>query len=132
MNTNNSKKLPIFSFPAQLVKPVGIFLQGQLNNLIARKRRISKDDPFKDTSRVTDNAAPDADAEEQFGHARVTAIKYEIDKKIVQTRRALTRIKIGKYGVCENCGMMIDTDRLTIYPEATMCVTCETKREKGK
>jgi DnaK suppressor protein len=79
---------------------------------------------------VTDNASPDTDAAEQFGHARVSAIKEQLDKKMIQTKKALARVKIGKYGICEDCGKMIDTDRLMIYPEATLCVKCETKREK--
>lgn len=117
-------------FPANLLSPIGDFLGDQLQLLKSRRAKIISDDPFKNVSRVSDNAAPDADAEEQFGHARTTAIKAELDKKIIQTRRALSRIKIGKYGICENCGQMIDTDRLTIYPEATFCVKCEREKER--
>jgi RNA polymerase-binding transcription factor DksA len=125
------KKNPkVVKFPANLVVPVGKFLQGRLKRLEKRKKVIEKEDPFRNTSRVTDNASPDTDAAEQFGHARVSAIKEQLDKKMIQTKKALTRVKIGKYGICEDCGKMIDTDRLMIYPEATLCVKCETKREK--
>ncbi|MFV1917404.1 MAG: TraR/DksA family transcriptional regulator, partial [Patescibacteria group bacterium] len=81
-------------------------------------------------SRVSDNASPDTDAAEQFGHARTTAIREQIDRKIIQTKKALTRVKIGKYGVCEVCGEMIDTDRLMVYPEATLCARDAAKKEK--
>lgn len=120
----------IISYPSKLLSPVGNFLQDRLKALEKRKKNIEKEDPFKDTSRVTDNASPDADAAEQFGHARTSAIKEQIDKKIIQTKKALTRIRIGKYGICEDGGEMIDTDRLMIYPEATLCVKCERKKEK--
>ncbi|OGM30165.1 hypothetical protein A2630_03020 [Candidatus Woesebacteria bacterium RIFCSPHIGHO2_01_FULL_44_10] len=110
------------SFPASLVAPVAGFLRDQLKKLERRKADIKEEDPFSNESRVTDNAAPDTEAEEQFGHARTSAIREQIDRKIIQTRKALTRIKLGKYGVCEKCGEMIDTDRLMIYPEATRCV----------
>lgn len=116
--------------PANLLKPVGSFLQQRLRTLEKRRKVISSDDPFNDTSRLLDNASPDADAEEQFGHARTSAIKGQLDKKIIQTRKALSRIKIGKYGICEDCGEMIDTDRLMVYPEATLCAKCQKKREK--
>jgi DnaK suppressor protein len=95
-----------------------------------RKKDIESEDPFKDTSRIADNASPDADAAEQFGHARTTAIKEQLDRKIVQTKKAMTKVKLGTYGICENCGNMIDTDRLMIYPEATLCIKCEKKQEK--
>lgn len=125
------KKNPsVVRFPANLIAPVGRFLQGRLKRLEKRKKVIEKEDPFRDTSRVLDNASPDTDAAEQFGHARVSAIKEQLDRKIIQTKKALTRVKIGKYGICEDCGVMIDTDRLMAYPEATFCVKCGAKREK--
>lgn len=120
----------VSGFPANVLSPVANFLSARLHTLEKRKKEIAKEDPFADVSRVNDNAAPDIEADEQSGHARTSAIKTEISKRIVQTRKALTRIKIGKYGICEECGQMIDTDRLIIYPEATICVSCERKREK--
>jgi DnaK suppressor protein len=120
----------IIAFPAKLITPVGKFLQEKLRVLEKRKKEIEKEDPFSDTSRLADNASPDADAAEQFGHARTAAIREQLDRKIIQTKKALTRIKIGKYGICEDCGEMIDTDRLMVYPEATLCAKCKAKREK--
>jgi RNA polymerase-binding transcription factor DksA len=38
-------------------------------------------------------------------------------------------VKLGKYGICEKCGKMIDTDRLAINPEATTCIDCEKDKE---
>ena len=131
VNTNLKKgKSGQVRFPANLLKPVGMFLNARLKALEKRRSRISKQDPFEDTSRIVDNASPDADAAEQFGHARASAIKEQLDKKIIQTRKALTMIKIGKYGICEDCGQMIDTDRLMVYPEATLCAKDQAKREK--
>lgn len=125
------KKNPnVVRFPANLVAPVGKFLRVRLKRLEKRKKVIEKEDPFRDTSRVIDNASPDTDAAEQFGHARVSAIREQLDRKVIQTKKALARVKIGKYGICEDCGKMIDTDRLVAYPEATFCVKCESKREK--
>ena len=120
----------IITFPARLLAPVGSFLLAQLKRLERRKKDIEKEDPFTDTDRVNDNASPDTDAAEQFGHARTSAIKDQLDKKMIQTRKALSRIRVGKYGICEDCSKMIDTDRLMVYPEATLCAKCKTKREK--
>ncbi|MFZ5366273.1 MAG: TraR/DksA family transcriptional regulator [Patescibacteria group bacterium] len=122
-------KVKVF-FPENILKPIRQFLHLEEKRLEERKKALEKEDPFADTRRLSDNAAPDSDAAEQFGHARVEAMKKEIDRKIVGIRQALTRIKIGKYGTCEKCGKMIDTDRLTIRPEATLCVECEKKKEK--
>jgi len=83
---------------------VALFLQERLKKLERTKKNIENEDPFNDTERLVNNASPDADAAEQFGHARVAAIKKELNKKIIQTRKALTRIKVGKYGICEIVG----------------------------
>ena len=124
------KKVPPVVFPSNLLAPIGKFLQERLSELKKRKKEIGEEDPFKDSDRLTDNASPDADAAEQFGHARASAIREQLDRKIIQTRKALAQIKIGKYGICEDCGEMIDTDRLMVYPEATLCAKDQAKREK--
>ena len=52
-----------------------------------------------------------------------------LTKRTIQLRKALTMVKLGKYGICEKCGKMIDTARLTANPEATTCVKCEKESE---
>lgn len=118
------------AFPKEVTAPVDNLLKGRLKDLKKRKSEISSEDPFKDEARITDNAAPDTEADEQFGHARTSALKNALSKRIIQIRKALTMIKLGKYGICEECGKMIDTDRLIIYPEATLCAKDAAKREK--
>lgn len=125
----NIKNKPL-RFPSSVLTPVAHFLTARLHTLEKRKKEISKEDPFKDPSRLTDNAAPDTEADEQFGHARTSAISKEIQRAIIQIRKALTMIKLGKYGICEECGEVIDTERLMIYPEATLCAKDARKREK--
>lgn len=116
-------------FPANLVEPIKQFLHLEESKLKQRKDTLDKQDPFNDDDRLSDSAVDD-DASELFGHSNVVGLKTEIDRRLVQIRKALTRIKIGKYGICEKCGKMIDTDRLTVFPEATVCIACKAKREK--
>lgn len=130
MEPNSKKTFNMVKIPQHLLEPVGNFLREQMKNLEKRRKVIDEDDPFKDADRIADNASPDTDAAEQFGHARTSAIKEQLDRKIVQTRKALAHVRLGTYGICEDCGKMIDTDRLMIYPEATLCADCQKKREK--
>ena len=120
-----------FKFPAKLVKPIEDFLRKKEKKLKEQKRELEKEDPYANVDRINDNAAVDAEAAEEFGHERVSALKLEIDKALIEIRKTLTRIKIGKYGSCEKCGKMIDTDRLAIKPTATLCIGCEKKTEKN-
>jgi RNA polymerase-binding transcription factor DksA len=117
-------------FPSNLLTPVSNFLSAKLHVLKKRQKEISNEDPFANPARVDDNASPDTEADEQFGHARISAIQTEINRGMIQVRKALTMVKLGKYGICESCGQMIDTDRLIIYPEATLCAKDSKKNEK--
>lgn len=129
-NIQNKKMTNGGLYPEEVLQPVKKHLTEKLTDLEKRKKQVAADDPFADRSRTSDNAAIDTDAEEQAGHMRVSAVKQTYDRSIIQIRKALTRVKIGKYGLCENCGKMIDTDRLMIMPESTLCIDCEKKREK--
>lgn len=117
-------------FPSQILKPIVKFLHLEEKKLEERKKSFDKADPFSNTDRLSDNAAVDTDADEQFTHARIEAMKKEVDRKLINIKKALAQIKIGKYGICENCGKMIDTDRLMVKPEATLCVICEKEKER--
>ena len=117
-------------FPFSVLKPVQKHLEDKEKKLKKRKKTLSKEDPFIDTDRLNDNAALDTEAAEEEGHERVSVLKREIDKTLIRVRKALTRIKVGKYGVCESCGKMIDTDRLAIDPTAELCMVCANKKTK--
>jgi RNA polymerase-binding transcription factor DksA len=120
------------TFPSSLLKPVGTFLMEKLRSLRITRKRVASDDPFNNKTRDLDSAAMDTEAEEKFEHARIVAIKEELNEKAKQIKKALEMVKKGKYGICEDCSKMIDTDRLAIFPEATKCIKCEKKSEKGK
>jgi len=120
----------VVTFPAKVVEPIGRFLRREEKRLEKRKKEITETDPFEDVRRLSDNAAPDADAAEQVGHERASAMKRQVERKLIQIRKALTRIKIGKYAICEKCGQMVDTDRLIVMPEATVCIKCEKKKAR--
>lgn len=117
-------------FPKSLLLPVGDFLKQKLSQLRLNKKKIIADDPFNDKTRDLNSAAIDTEAEEKFEHARILAIKQELNSKAKQIKNALLRVNKGQYGICEVCTKMIDTDRLAVFPEATKCVNCEKKFEK--
>lgn len=126
---NKSEKTAI-RFPASVLKPVGDFLVKEEKEILKKLHLLSKEDPFANPARLADNAAPDNEALEQIDHLKNQSLQEQMKKNLIQVRRALTRLKIGKYGICEECGQMIDTDRLMIYPHATLCVKCEQKKKK--
>jgi DnaK suppressor protein len=124
----NKKETAVKKLPAKLLAPIKEFLESKLLKLKRTEKSIKGADPFTDSQRTSENSLED-DLDEQIGHFD-TEIKVNFLKKQgIQLRKALTRIKIGKYGICERCGKMIDTDRLAISPEVTTCVKCEKEKE---
>lgn len=117
-------------FPKKVLKPIENFLKREEKKLEQRKKGLSTEDPFENPERVNDNAATDTDAAEQVGHERISALKGEIDKGLINVRKTLTKIKIGKYGSCEKCGNLINTDRLAANPTAAFCIKCQKKKLK--
>ena len=128
--TKNKPEKTIIRFPASVLKPVADFLIKEEKEILKKLHLLSKEDPFANPARLADNAAPDNEALEQIDHLKNQSLQEQMKKNLIQVRRALTRLKIGKYGICEECGQMIDTDRLMIYPHATLCVKCEQKKKK--
>ncbi len=43
--------------------------------------------------------------------------------------KALARVQEGAYGICQNCRGRIPRRRLEAVPTATLCVTCQERRE---
>jgi RNA polymerase-binding protein DksA len=52
--------------------------------------------------------------------SRDTRLLYHIDQ-------ALDRIRVGTYGICEDCGEPIPEGRLEIVPHARLCSACKEK-----
>lgn len=120
----------LIQIPGKVLTPIRNYLLHEQQKLLKRQDELKKEDPFEDVGRVDDNADIGQEASEQWGHQRVEALKFEIDKMLIRVRKTLTKIKIGRYGLCESCGKLIDTDRLAINPTAELCITCENGRQE--
>jgi len=117
------------SFPAQILKPLVSYLKGEQKKLKVTKEELKKVDPFVSGNRDTDNSV-DSDVAENVEHDRAYAMRLQVSKSLIAIRKTLTRIKLGKYGICSSCGKMIDTDRLAVTPTAELCMECAKKAEQ--
>jgi DnaK suppressor protein len=50
-------------------------------------------------------------------------------RELIQTDRALQRLRDGQYGICEQCGRKISVDRLVAIPYTTRCIRCQRDTE---
>lgn len=118
-------------YPPEVLKTIQVQMREEKRKLELRLKTYEKEDPFSDPERVNDNAASDTESREEVDHERIEALKLDISTNINAINEALTRIDKGTYGFCDNCGEMIDTDRLNANPTAKYCMNCEKKMSRG-
>ncbi len=118
------------SFPSDILSNIRVHLEEEKKALVARIDELSKQDPFTDPDRGIDNAASDTEASEESSHDRFAAMVDEVKAKVVAIDDALVRIGDGTYGYCTACQEMIDTDRLSVLPMATLCKSCEDTKKR--
>jgi RNA polymerase-binding transcription factor DksA len=120
----------MMKFPKKVLVDIELHLKEEKKRVIIQIVELAKQDPFADTDRLSDNAASDTEAKEEFNHDRYQAMLDELKMKDEAVTQALMRIDRGTYGFCTNCGQLIDTERLAAIPTATLCMTCEATKRK--
>lgn len=115
-------------YPQNILKPIKDWLLEREQKLTIQRKNIDGESGTSDDN-VSSDAAVDTGAWRRFGQARMEAVTSEMDKMLIRVRKALTKIKVGKYGLCEDCGKMIDTDRLAVDPTSPWCVSCAAKHD---
>lgn len=53
----------------------------------------------------------------------------QLEEEIRECQNALQRIESGHYGCCEQCGEVIELNRLMANPAAVLCVGCQSRDE---
>lgn len=90
------------------------------------QQQLVREDPYLQPGRDTDNAEVMDEVTEDTGKTIIDARMGILKRIRIQVKKALTAIKLGKYGICEVCGKPIDRARLSAYPEAMTCISCAT------
>ena len=110
------------SFPSEVLEQLRLHLEEEKKRLTREMSNLSAQDPFTNTDRARGYASSDTEASDESSHDRFVAMVDELKNRLADTDAALMRIGNGTYGFCSVCGDMIDTDRLSILPTATLCL----------
>jgi len=116
------------SFPSEILDEVKTHLIREQQEVTKQIEVVSDQDPF--TEERMNDADAGTEANETTDHDRFAAMTDELKTKLEAIKSALIRIEDGSYGFCDECKEMIDTDRLSILPTATLCLSCEQKKKK--
>lgn len=106
-------------------------VEEQRNAIVAKLKRLRRDDPFANTDRSL-IVEPGTDAAALFGHEQIAVFEGRLKNDLVEIEAALKKIKKGTYGKCEKCGCPIEAKRLKVKPSAIYCLEDEKKVEKKK
>lgn len=68
---------------------------------------------------------PDEEADEAESFGEKLAIDQALKERIEEIDIALSKIKNGTYGICENCAKEISDEILKISPESSICKNCK-------
>lgn len=93
-------------------------------------KSLEEDDPVNLNGALAESSEPGTDSWMADVHSRATAAKESLLDLLNKTKRALNKIKSGKYGKCEKCGKSIESERLEVMPTATLCMSCSKKSAK--
>jgi DnaK suppressor protein len=67
------------------------------------------------------------DASEIFEQEKNLALQRNMQEILDKVERAIHKLDLGTYGVCETCGVIIDPARLEALPYAAHCLPCKQK-----
>jgi DnaK suppressor protein len=102
-------------------------LEAELEELLASSRKSSQDRaPVDDQQSVGRLARMDA----MQIQAMALASERRRQARIVNLRKALSRLAEGEYGTCEGCGEAIPAGRLDVDATARFCVACAEGKER--
>lgn len=113
--------------PTKFLEEIKKLLTTEARMLEKEEKKLTEQDPFLVPERDVGNPEFLEEAGEEIGHERIEAERGLVQKLLADTRLALSKFKIGKYGICEKCGEPIDRARLEALPQARFCVECEKK-----
>lgn len=107
------------------------YLLRQERELDRNLKKIEEDDPAKSPS-LAESSEPGTDSYIAESHTKRIILKDQLVKMRDTIRLTLSKIKIGTYGKCDNCGNWIEEERLKAMPTANLCLSCSKKSSKKR
>ena len=115
--------------PPTMLRELVLKLWKRSRELKNEEEIVTKSDPYMQPGRVKENAEFTDDTVEDIEKTIQQARLNIIQAARLEIRKALAKVRIGTYGICETCKSPIDLSRLKAFPQATKCLDCSRKAE---
>jgi len=104
-------------------------LEEQRENL--RKEIVEQGaDPDSDDAAIDVERGFADSAQSTAERARLISVVKALRTNLRDVERALAKMDVGTYGLCERCGRPISPERLEALPWAILCISCKQKVER--
>ncbi|MFA6587957.1 MAG: TraR/DksA C4-type zinc finger protein [Patescibacteria group bacterium] len=89
-------------------------ITSRIGSLISKGKGLFEEHGIKDE----ENAAEVAEYQNRL------SLEKNLEKAKGEIEEALKKVEAGTYGICQECGNQIESERLKILPSATICAAC--------
>lgn len=98
-------------------------LTRQISNIERADAEECLSEQAGETSHYSDHPADSATV--TFQREMDQALIRDLNVSLQKVDRALEKLAVGSYGICDRCGKGISPDRLQALPYASLCLTCQ-------
>ncbi len=109
------------------------FLEGEKKRIEDEITQLGIDSQSNDVRREgSPFGKREEEATESLELEKRLALEKQLREQLVDFEHALQKIEDGTYGMCDSCGKPIAENRLEALPQASLCIDCKAKNEKGR
>lgn len=119
----------MFQFPTKTLNTIKRVLLRQEKEIEKNIEEIEKEDPVKAPA-LAESSEPGTDSFIADSHTKTMIFTTQLKQTSQGIKKALSKIRNGTYGKCDNCGKGIEISRLLVIPMTSLCLSCSKKISK--
>jgi len=112
-------------------KTTAQFISTERKKLQEEQKQVSEElTHLREFMQAEVDVEPDEGDTEIFEREKNAALIAVLERRLQDIETALKSMEKGEYGICSRCGNPIETERLEVKPDATMCLNCQREVER--
>jgi RNA polymerase-binding transcription factor len=124
------------SFPAKTLDKLRRLLEEERETYVRQARDLAAEAEALASEREPGDTQFDEESGEgdtlNVERERDLALSASATQAVEEIDRALRRMDVGSYGICERCGKKIAVARLEALPFAALCIECKSREERRR